>query len=100
MKKKIRFDEPQKTVKIEVPNQKTGFGGGFIFGAVAGMAGLWLYGTKKGRQVKKYLAGELKKLGEEAVEIKEKLSEEPIPSKKPLVKPKPSKKNTKKTVAK
>jgi hypothetical protein len=100
MKKKIKFDEPRKTVKVEVPPQNTGFSNGFVLGALAGLAGFFLYGTKKGRKVKKRLSQELKKLGEEVGEIKDKITEEPAAVKKPAKKITAKKKSVPKKTAK
>jgi hypothetical protein len=92
MKKKIDFSEPRNTLTVDVP--KSGFGNGLVMGALVGAAGFFLYGTKKGQQLKKNLQSRAKKIWKELDEVKTELTN---PLEPPLAPTIPSKKKRKVT---
>lgn len=69
MKSKVQFDQPRDEIKVNVPNPG-GFWNGLALGAIAGAAGFFLWGTKKGKTIKKNLVKEIKNLSGELQEAK------------------------------
>jgi len=100
MKKKIKFDKPKDTLKVEVPSRGSGFFNGAVLGALAGAAGFFLYGTKKGKVVKNKLVKqakeELKNLKSEIAKGSKAVSEPKKKTANPIVKPKVKKTTSKK----
>lgn len=100
MKKKIKFDKPKDTLKVEVPYRGSGFFNGAVLGALTGAVGFFLYGTKKGKAVKNKLVKqakeELKNLKGEIEKGSKAIVESKNLSKKTTTKPKTVKTTPKK----